>query len=124
MRLVDVAPTLLSMLSLPLPPTFQGESLVPLDEVRPKINRRTFLLTPRPIIPQRAFGWSALRSLRTGKYLFVRAPRRELYDQTLDLGAEHNLAATSPAVTDTLQAQLDQFREKTSSYHEMPTRRH
>ena len=29
-RLVDVAPTLLSMLSLPLPPTFQGESLVPL----------------------------------------------------------------------------------------------
>ncbi|PYX36421.1 MAG: hypothetical protein DMG81_16040, partial [Acidobacteria bacterium] len=29
-RLIDVAPTLLSMLSLPLPPTFQGESLVPL----------------------------------------------------------------------------------------------
>ena len=29
-RLIDVAPTLLSMLSLPLPPTFQGESLVPM----------------------------------------------------------------------------------------------
>ncbi len=35
-RLVDVAPTLLSMLSLPLPPTFQGESLVPDMKSSPK----------------------------------------------------------------------------------------
>jgi len=58
--------------------------------------------------------------MRTGKYLFVRAPRRELYDETHDQGAEHNLAATSPAVSDTLQSQLDEFRDQTASYHEKP----
>jgi len=67
--------------------------------------------------PHRAFGWSSLRSMRTGKYLFVRAPNRELYDQTQDQAAQRNLAASSPAVTDTLQTQLDQFYDKTTSYH-------
>src|SRR5215813_1342151 len=58
--------------------------------------------------------------MRTGKYLFVRAPKRELYDQALDKSAAHNLAASSPAVTDTLQSQLDQFYDKTTSYHGKP----
>jgi len=121
-RLADVAPTLLSMLSLPLPPTFQGESLVPLMKApppksaqKPAADRPAYAETD---YPHRAFGWSAIRSMRTGKYLFIRAPRRELYDEARDQSAEHNLAATSAAVTDTLQAQLDQFHDQTTSYHE------
>ncbi len=121
-RLVDVAPTLLSMLSVPLPPTFQGESLVPMMKApslksgqKPAADLPAYAETD---YPHRAFGWSSIRSLRTGKYLFVRAPRRELYDESHDPGAEHNLATVSPAVTGTLQAQLDQFRDRTSSYHE------
>jgi arylsulfatase A-like enzyme/Flp pilus assembly protein TadD len=123
-RLLDVAPTLLSMLSLPLPPTFQGESLVPMMKMKAppgKASPATAADLPayaETDYPHRAFGWSSIRSMRTGKYLFVRAPRRELYDQSRDQGAEHNLAASSPAVTDTLQAQLDQFRDRTTSYHE------
>jgi len=122
-RLVDVAPTLLSMLSLPLPPTFQGESLVPLMKPSMKSGQKPTADLPayaETDYPHRAFGWSSIRSMRTGKYLFVRAPRRELYDESRDQGAEHNLAVTSPAVAETLQAQLDQFREHTSSYHEKP----
>ena len=110
-RLVDVAPTLLSMLSLPLPPTFQGESLVPLMKASQK-KADDLPAYAETDYPHRAFGWSALRSMRTGKYLFVRAPKRELYDETHDKAAEHNLAATSPAVTDTLQAQLDEFHRQ------------
>jgi arylsulfatase A-like enzyme/Flp pilus assembly protein TadD len=121
-RLVDVAPTLLSMLGLPLPPTFQGESLVPMMKAPPgKASTAPAADLPayaETDYPHRAFGWSSIRSMRTGKYLFVRAPRRELYDQTRDQEAAHNLATSSPAVTDTLQAQLDQFRDRTSSYHE------
>src|SRR5258705_10031025 len=99
-RLVDVDPTLLSMLSLPLPPTFQGESLIPLMKPSPKpaVDLPAYAETD---YPHRAFGWSALRSLRTGKYLFVRAPKRELYDEVRDQGAQQNLAASAPAVTDT-----------------------
>jgi arylsulfatase A-like enzyme/Flp pilus assembly protein TadD len=121
-RLVDVAPTLLSMLSLPLPPTFQGVSLVPMMKMpQGKTSQTSAADLPayaETDYPHRAFGWSSIRAMRTDKYLFVRAPRRELYDQRRDQGAEHNLAAASPAVTDTLQAQLDQFRDHTSSYRE------
>ena len=45
-RLVDVAPTLLSMLSLPLPPTFQGESLVPMMKIAAGKSR---VKPPQPI---------------------------------------------------------------------------
>ena len=117
-RLVDVAPTLLSMLSLPLPPTFQGESLVPLMKMKSTKAAADLPAYAETDYPHRAFGWSALRAMRTGKYLFIRAPKRELYDATQDQGAEHNLAEKSPAVTGTLQAQLDQFHRDTSSFPE------
>jgi choline-sulfatase len=116
-RLVDVAPTLLSMLSLPLPPTFQGESLVPKMKAARK-DADDLPAYAETDYPHRAFGWSALRSMRTGKYLFIRAPKRELYDESYDGGDQHNLASSSPAVTDTLQSQLDEFREKTASFHD------
>jgi arylsulfatase A-like enzyme/Flp pilus assembly protein TadD len=116
-RLVDFAPTLLSMLSLPLPPDFQGQSLVPLMKRSPRAGPASDLPAySETDYPHRAFGWSALRSVRSGKYLFVRAPKRELYDQSQDKLEQHNLAKTSPAVADTLQTQLDQFHERTSSY--------
>jgi arylsulfatase A-like enzyme/Tfp pilus assembly protein PilF len=116
-RLVDVAPTLLNMLSLPLPPTFQGESLVPLMKGGEKATADLPAYAETDY-PHRAFGWSALRSLRSGKYLFVHAPKRELYDQSQDKNADRNLVALSPAVASTLQAQLDDLHDKTTSYHE------
>jgi predicted Zn-dependent protease len=64
--------------------------------------------------PHRAFGWSSLRALRTGKYLFVRAPDRELYNEAADPDSAHNLATGSKAVADTITAQLDAFRAQTS----------
>ena len=53
--------------------------------------------------------------MRTGKYLFVEAPRPELYDETTDAAADRNLASTSPAVSGTLATQLSKFREQTGS---------
>jgi predicted Zn-dependent protease len=70
--------------------------------------------------PQRTYGWSSLRALRTGKYLYIRAPRQELYDQSVDPKAEHDLSRASTAVTNTLAGQLDAFRQKTSSTREAP----
>src|SRR5438046_10716295 len=64
--------------------------------------------------PHRAFGWSSLRALRSGKYLYIQAPEQELYNQTADPDAAHNLAATTKAVADTLAVQLEDFRSKTS----------
>ena len=113
-RLVDVAPTILQEAGVPVPKEIQGEPLSPLmkpatassEEERPAYAETDY--------PHRAFGWSSLRALRTGKYLYIRAPQRELYNQSADPGETNNLAADAKAVADTISAQLDAFRAKTS----------
>ena len=116
-ELVDVLPTMLQTAGIAVPKDVQGESL--LSTLKPATAR------DRPAYaesdyPHRTFGWSSLRSLRTGKYLFIEAPRKELYDQTTDPKAEHNLATVSVAVTSTLASQLEALREKTSTAKEAP----
>lgn len=114
-RLVDIAPTILQEAGLPVPKEIQGESLSALlktpaaregDTERPAYAETDY--------PHRAFGWSSLRAMRTGKYLYIRAPEAELYDQNTDPAAAHNLAAESRAVAGTLSAQLADFRAKTA----------
>jgi tetratricopeptide (TPR) repeat protein len=63
-----------------------------------------------------------LRSWRTGKYLYVQAPKPELYDQASDPHAATNLAPTAKAVADTLDSQLTDFQQKTSSAQTAPTK--
>jgi arylsulfatase A-like enzyme/tetratricopeptide (TPR) repeat protein len=119
-RLVDVAPTILQEAGLPVPKEMQGESLSAMM-VRPAIGshgsetvqeeRSAYAETD---YPHRGFGWSSLRALRSGKYLYISAPERELYNQAIDPEAAHNLAEGAKAVADTLGLQLDQFRTKTS----------
>ena len=116
--LVDLAPTLLRAIGAEVPSAMQGRSLLPLIMGRKsdpgasvEADQGAYAETD---YPAHAFGWSWLRSLRTGKYLYVDAPRRELYDVSTDAKAEHNLADASPGVADTLQAQLEEFRKRTS----------
>ena len=120
--LVDMAPTLLQVAGLAVPKAMQGESLLPL--IRPAKNSPP--ATDRTIYaetdyPYHCFRWSALRSLRSGKYLYVLAPHRELYDLSSDPNAERNLAESSPAIADTLNAQLGTFRRNTTLKSEMDT---
>src|SRR4029077_29040 len=63
---------------------------------------------------QRGFGWSPLESWRAGKYLYIRAPKPELYDLTADPGAARHLAQSSKATLDTMAAQLDGFDRRLS----------
>lgn len=129
--LVDVLPTILEAVGFPVPHEVQGESLLPM--MKPAhaagggTNTNTAAQSPpeRPAYaesdyPRRAFGWSSLRALRTGKYLYIEAPHQELYDQSADPPAQHNLSSASAAVTVTLASQLDAFRRKTSSSREAP----
>ena len=114
--LVDVAPTVLRAAGLEVPKTMQGLSLLPLasEKKAPRDRFAERTVYAETDYPQRAFGWSWLRALRAGKYLYIDAPHRELYDRSADPQAQHNLADASPAVADTLQAELDEFRRKTS----------
>ncbi len=128
-ELVDVLPTILQTLGFAIPQEIQGESLLGMMKPTAVANAgaepKPEVSSDRPAYAETDYGkitfrWSSLRSLRTGKYLFIEAPRRELYDQTADPQAEHNLATSSKAVTDTLTGQLNNFRQKTSNSREAP----
>jgi len=62
----------------------------------------------------RVFGWSELHSWREGKYLYVQAPKKELYDQNTDPNALKNLATTFQSGCRYFGCQLSDFRKKTS----------
>ena len=111
-RLVDVAPTLLEIAVIPVPSQMQGESLLRIAKVSGGGGDQP--VYSRSDLPQRGFGWSLLESWRAGKYLYIRAPKPELYDLTADPGAAHNLAQSSKATLDTIAAQLDGFDRRLS----------
>jgi len=127
-ELVDVLPTILQAVRVAIPQGVQGQSLLTLlkaPTTKAGTSKEPATPADRPSYaesdyPHRTFGWSPLRALRTGKYLFIEAPHKELYDQSADPKAEHNLAAASVAVANTLASQLDAFRQKTSSAREAP----
>jgi choline-sulfatase len=124
--LVDVAPSLLQAAGIAAPAAMQGQSLFPLiagaqpaADGKPAGEKEAEKEKDRAIYSEsdyahRKFGWSALHSWRAGKYLYVRAPKRELYDQSSDPEAVKNQAASAPAVADTLDTQLSVFLQKTS----------
>ena len=79
----------------------QGQSLLRIAKASGSADQPVY---SRSDFPQRGFGWSPLESWRAGKYLYIRAPKPELYDLTADPGATHNLAQSSKATLDTLAA--------------------
>ena len=132
-RLADVLPTILDTVHVPVPKEIQGESLMPLIQAahasKPAASKGSASKISAPAdrsaysesdYPHRTFGWSSLHSLRTGKYLFVQAPRPELYDQLTDPKAEHNLASFSSAVATTLETQTSAFRQRTATSKDAP----
>ncbi len=107
-RLVDVAPTVLQEAGVPAPPQMQGQSL--LRAMRQA--GRGEAVYARSDLPQAGFGWSRLEAWRAGKYLYIRAPKPELYDLEADPGAAHNLAGSAQATAGTMGTQLLAFDQR------------
>jgi len=104
-RLIDIAPTVCSLLGVPLLPTFQGRSLMP--EVEGKT------ISPEPaysesLYPYRHFHTAPLYAIETERYSLISAPRRELYNLNLDPKQTHNLALSSAGVANRLESDLKQ----------------
>jgi len=104
--LVDVAPTVLEAAGVPVPSQMQGQSLLRIAKTKPTADQSVYA---RSDFPQQGFGWSALESWRAGRYLYVRAPKPELYDLSADPGSTRNVAQVSKATLDTIAGQLQAF---------------
>jgi arylsulfatase A-like enzyme/Flp pilus assembly protein TadD len=109
--LVDLAPTLLDLAGVPPPPDTQGQTLLPVLASPRPVDRPAYAETD---YPRRAFGWSSLAAWRADRFLYVKAPRRELYDLAADPGAARNLAPERAAVVDRVARELEDFRRRTS----------
>jgi tetratricopeptide (TPR) repeat protein len=105
-RLLDVAPAVLEAAGIPVPSQMQGQSLLRLAQTSSQADAPAYA---RSDLPHQGFGCSPLESWRAGKYLYVRAPKPELYDLSADPNAAHNLAQSSKATLETLASQLQSF---------------
>jgi choline-sulfatase len=110
-RIVDVMPTILELLRIAAPKAVQGRSLLPL--VRGE--RLDLVAMSETWYPRHHYGWSELTSIRDGRYHFIAAPRRELYDTQTDPGELHDVAAENSSRADALQGALRAFVVQTSA---------
>jgi choline-sulfatase len=109
--LVDLVPTVLEAVGVPVPPAAQGQSLLGVVGAAKPPDRPSYAETD---YPQRAFGWSPLAAYRFERFLFVRAPRPELYDQAADAASLRNVARDRGPLAERVAAEIDAFRSRTS----------
>ena len=93
--LVDVMPTILQALRIPVPPTVQGRSL--LSEVLGRPGSGPSNLYAESFLPLLHFSWSQLRGLQSRGLKYIDAPRPELYDTITDPHETKNLFGTRQA---------------------------
>jgi len=81
-RTIDIMPTILDYLSLPIPENIDGKSLLPLIEKKiPSLNVEAYSET---IVPKEEFGWSPLYALQNDQWKFILAPEAEFYNLNKD----------------------------------------
>jgi arylsulfatase A-like enzyme/Tfp pilus assembly protein PilF len=101
-RIVDVMPTVLDLLGRPVPPAVQGVSLMPATAGA----RLDLLAFSETWFPRYHYGWSELMAVGDGRYKFILAPRRELYDLQTDPGEAHDLSDEQRSRADALENAL------------------
>lgn len=109
--LVDVMPTMLQALRLPIPPGVQGRSLLSAILGRPSAGASS--LYAETFLPLLHFHWSQLRALQSDGLKYIEAPRPELYDIRADPHETKNLAvgkqASSHEMRERLQALMRRY---------------
>jgi arylsulfatase A-like enzyme/Tfp pilus assembly protein PilF len=94
--LVDVMPTLLQALKIPVPTSVQGRSLLGQVLGRPAAGRSN--LYAESYLPLLHFRWNQLRSLQSRGMKYIDAPRPEIYDTRTDPKERQNLYAARQAL--------------------------
>lgn len=110
-RIVDVMPTVLDLLGVAAPAGSQGQSLLPLG----RGEALDLLAYSETFYPRYHYGWSELTAVRDGRFKFIAAPRRELYDIEADPGETSDLAKENPRMADALERALKDLATRTAT---------
>lgn len=108
-RAMDLPRTLLDLMGVSAPEPIQGASLVPALAGREASVPDSYGET---LYSKLNMGWAELRTIRTARWKFIRAPKPELYDLSADPGETNNVIATHPAEARELEARLGTSPEK------------
>lgn len=103
-RAVDFLPTILALLGGGPPPNVQGLDLSPVFSGKAVVTEINYAET---LYPKLALGWAELRGIRTNRWMYIRAPKPELYDLAADPGEMTNVIAQHPAEVQKFEAQLN-----------------
>jgi arylsulfatase A-like enzyme len=116
-RLIDIAPTVLSLLGIPAPPGMQGRDLTPLIEGRElpqapaygENSARFYYQAGQAFIPVYE---DKLYSIRTENWKYIEKEGgrfRELYDLKADYEEQRNLAPRHPEIVASLSRELAKY---------------
>jgi choline-sulfatase len=101
-QLIDVLPTLLSLLALRPPEGLKGTSLLSRGPTNPGIYSETYY-------PRIHLGWSELRSLVDDRYHFIDAPSQELYELATDPGEKRSILKARERLGQGMKAELERY---------------
>ena len=108
--LVDVTPTILGLLAIPIPAALDGRDVSSL--MAPAPIGAAVPLYAETYYPRLRFNWSELVSIRDERYKFIRAPRPELYEYRTDPAESRNLINERADIAQRLGRLLDSMRRQ------------
>ena len=114
-RHVDLLPTILDALSIHLPDSLAGRSLLPALAGTSDAHARADAALTEPIYFEALSGnlnrgWAPLRGVIRNGMKYIELPIPELYDLQRDPDEQHNLAQSQPQRVEQMQALLDTIR--------------
>ncbi len=112
-RTVDIMPTTLELLGMPVPSSIEGQSLTPLmtGDAR-ELGLEAYAEATYPL---HHYGWSDLRALRSGRFKLIAAPRPELYDLANDPRETTNIFDVRRTLGDQMLARLQALEREMQS---------
>jgi arylsulfatase A-like enzyme len=111
-RLIDIMPTILDILGMPVPPGVRGTSLLPYVRGRKRADLPSYIET---YYPRENYGWSELRGIIDGPWKYILAPTPELYDLVEDSREEKNIASAERAVLGEMAGKLDELIDRSGT---------
>ena len=103
-RLVDVAPTILDLIKIRRPKTFQGISLKNLLQGKPL--PEALVAYAESLYANKHYKWSSLLAYRTQEWKYIHSTRPELFNIKEDPGELENLATTRSDTMSTVASLL------------------
>lgn len=117
-REIDLLPTVLDLLGGKASRAVEGTSLVPAFRGTRVPTTYSYEET---LVPKIDMGWAELKGIHTARWMYIRAPRPELYNLDLDPGELHNVIDSHPKEYRELDAELKKLSGAGSSGRETVT---